>query len=193
MFDHMILDFLKVGLEHILDPQGIDHILFIATLCSLYFLDNWKRLLVLVTAFTAGHCITLALSSVRWINVSPDLVEFCIPLTIIITALYNIYVVLSKKGDQISTRWHYILTLMFGLIHGLGFSNFFRAMFDESESILMPLLGFNIGLELGQLVVVTAISILGYLLVKKGPLSEKYWVIGVASVAIIMSTKIMIG
>lgn len=188
----MILDFLKVGLEHILDPQGIDHILFIATLCSLYFLDNWKRLLVLVTAFTVGHCITLALSSVRWINVSPDLVEFCIPLTIIITALYNIYVVLSKKGDQISTRWHYLFTLMFGLIHGLGFSNFFRAMFDESESILIPLLGFNIGLEIGQLAVVAAISILGYLLVRVGPLAEKYWVIGVASVAIVASLNILL-
>lgn len=147
-----MFDYIKLGFEHILDPQGYDHILFILALCASYTIRQWKQLLFLVTAFTVGHCLTLLLSGLRIVSISPDLVEFLIPVTIGITALYNLF----TKDASHSGRFRYAIALIFGLIHGLGFSNFFRALTEPGESIVVPLLSFNIGIELGQLIIVAA-------------------------------------
>jgi hypothetical protein len=189
----MITEYIKIGKDHILDINGIDHILYVATLCSLYLFKDWRKVLLLVTAFTVGHCLTLGLSAFRLVNISPSLVETIIPITIIISALYNIYVLASATKDKITLRSHYLLTLVFGLIHGLGFSNFFKEMFEPGENIVLPLLGFNLGVELGQIVIVIAIMTIGSLVSLIGPNGKFSWTIFVSTLVIIFATKILLG
>lgn len=142
------LIFLKMGMNHILDINGLDHILFVIVLCSIYTLKEWKTLLILVTAFTLGHSLTLALSGLELVSINQELVEFLIPITIFLTAVYNI-------SFQIKEQFilKYVGVLFFGLIHGLGFSNFFKAMMMGQDNIVLPLLAFNIGVEVGQFIV----------------------------------------
>ena len=158
----MIGAYTELGFDHILDPQGYDHILFVVALCAIYLIQDWKKVLILVTAFTIGHSLTLALSSLKIVNISASLVEKLIPITIILTCIYNIWKARTNLPSKQSTvreekvMANYVLALGFGLIHGLGFSNFFKAMLGRDESIVMPLLSFNIGVELGQIVIVLA-------------------------------------
>ena len=117
--------YFSLGYEHILDPNGYDHVLFIIALCAVYLLRDWKKVLILITAFTIGHSITLALSTLQIVNIRADIIEFLIPLTIFITAMSNVL----KRKSTISPRHvqsNYFYALFFGLIHGLGFSNYLR-------------------------------------------------------------------
>ncbi len=144
--------YLQLGFEHISDFEGYDHMLFIITLCAFYSWRSWKKILVLVTAFTIGHSITLALSAFNVINIAQQLVETAIPITIFLTAIHNVW---SNTADQhkIAVRTNYMLALFFGFIHGMGFSNFFRAL-TGGESIVLELFAFNVGLEIGQIIIV---------------------------------------
>jgi len=157
--------FFQLGIEHIADFAGYDHILFIITLCGVYQLSNWKNVLVLVTAFTIGHSITLALATLNILFIPSEIIEFLIPLTIIITALANI---VSRKIDFFFfLHWFkYLLAMFFGLIHGLGFSNYLRSLLDIEESMFQPLLAFNLGLEVGQIAIVLIILVISILFVK---------------------------
>lgn len=145
--------YFNLGLDHILDKDGLDHIIFILVLCALYSINDWKKLLILVTAFTIGHSITLALATLDIIKVNTDVVELLIPVTILITAVTNIA---SSDTRQRSGKYkiNYFLALFFGLIHGMGFSNVLRSLLGKDETIITQLLAFNIGLEVGQLVIV---------------------------------------
>ncbi len=148
--------YLKLGLEHIADLQGYDHILFVLALTIVYPIKHWRKLLILVTAFTVGHSITLILAGLKVIAFSQDLIEFLIPTTIFITSIYNLI-----RGVKVNYSkrfgFNYLLVLAFGLIHGLGFSNFFVSMSTGGEQAVYNLLAFNIGIELGQLLIVTTI------------------------------------
>ena len=126
--------------------------MFVVALCAIYAFRDWKKVLVLVTAFTLGHSITLALSTLKIITYSSDVIELLIPITILITALSNFSE--NSLGEPKSPKLRYILAASFGLIHGMGFSNYLRSLLGEQESIVMPLFSFNLGLELGQLVIV---------------------------------------
>ena len=147
--------YLQLGFEHISDVRGYDHMLFIITLCAVYAFNEWKKVLVLVTAFTIGHSVTLALAALDIFRVNPDLIEFLIPVTILLTALHNV-ISYERTGSTFGkSDWiHYGLAMGFGLIHGMGFSNFFRALMGSDASIVKPLFAFNVGLELGQIVIV---------------------------------------
>jgi hypothetical protein len=148
----MLSDFLlwlRLGMEHITDLKGYDHILFVSSVCAVYSRREWKSVLWLVTAFTLGHSITLALSTLRLVNINTALIELLIPLTIIVSCLFNIFFREAAWGKA-----KYALTAFFGLIHGLGFSNFLRNMLGNEDSLFVPLLAFNLGLEVGQLVIV---------------------------------------
>lgn len=150
----MLLYYLELGFEHITDIYGYDHILFIAALVSVYSLKHWRDILVLVTAFTIGHSVTLALATLNIVSLPSTIIEFLIPLTIFATSVGNF----SFKEKPFSIfRFKYLITLFFGLIHGLGFSNFLKSILSSEESLVLPLLGFNIGVELGQLVIVVVI------------------------------------
>ena len=144
--------YFQLGYEHILDIQGYDHILFVIALCAIYQAQDWKRVLILITAFTIGHSITLALSTMNLVNFRTDIIEFLIPVTIFITAFSN----LVKKHGSAPAKFssNYFFALFFGLIHGLGFSNYLKSLLGKEESILTPLLAFNLGLELGQIIIV---------------------------------------
>jgi hypothetical protein len=167
--------YFDLGREHILDyANGYDHILFVVALCALYVWRDWKKILILVTAFTIGHSITLALATLQWISVKSELVEFLIPLTIFTTAVSNLF----KKEDAITKtkiQLNYAFALFFGLIHGMGFSNYLRALLGKSSSILSPLLAFNLGLELGQIIVVTLFLVISYILVDLLKVQRRDW------------------
>ncbi|MBS1636961.1 MAG: HupE/UreJ family protein [Bacteroidetes bacterium] len=139
------------GLQHILDIYGFDHILYIMVLCAAYTFREWRKLLVLVTAFTIGHSLTLACSAFGILTVKQGVIEIFIPLTIIFTCLYAF---LNRHKTVSGFSWAYILALGFGFIHGLGFSYLLRSMLGHEENVLLPLFSFNLGLEAGQLVVV---------------------------------------
>lgn len=156
--------FCAMGIEHITDLEGSDHILFITALCARYLVQDWKKLLVLVTAFTLGHSVTLALSTLDIIAVPTQVTEFLIAVTIIITALNNLNVhsfTFIKKFPLI-----YFYALFFGFIHGMGFSTLLKSMLGKDHSIVGQLLAFNLGLELGQLVIVAVLLAISFIFVR---------------------------
>lgn len=178
--------YFDMGWHHIIAWEALDHILFILALTAIYLLSNWKQVLVLVTAFTIGHSLTLALSVYDVIRANGRWVEFLISCTIIATALFNFF---QKDFQPKSLRLNYFLALFFGLIHGLGFANYIRFMMAKDQSIGWSLFGFNIGLEAGQIVVVLCILLLGYLVVDNVKADRKWWVWGLSAVALCFAVK----
>jgi len=151
--------YLRLGFAHITDLAGYDHILFIIALCAVYGLRDWRRVLLLVTAFTVGHSITLALATMRLFAYRTEVIEWLIPVTILLTALSNLVAGGKSEAPNRYPYARYGLALLFGLIHGLGFSNFLRSMLGREASIGQPLLAFNVGLEIGQLLIVGLILV----------------------------------
>ncbi|MCU0420381.1 MAG: HupE/UreJ family protein [Cyclobacteriaceae bacterium] len=172
--------YFQYGWEHILDVKdGYDHILFVMALCAVYVWADWKHVLVLVTAFTVGHSLTLALATLGWIQVNATLIEFLIPVTIFLTAMAN---VLRHESAPSGKRVHinYLLAVGFGLIHGMGFSNFLRAILGR-DRIVSQLFAFNLGLELGQIAVVVVFLTLSYVVVSLLNVSRRDWKMVVSS------------
>jgi hypothetical protein len=155
--------YLKWGFQHIIEWGAWDHILFVLVLTLRYQLADWKKLLILITAFTIGHSITLALSTLNWVDFPSKWIELLIPVTIVLTAISNFWV----KNFDFRSKYTpiYFLALFFGLIHGLAFSTYLKSLLGKEESILGPLFTFNIGLELGQLLVVGGILIISFIFV----------------------------
>jgi hypothetical protein len=159
--------FVDLGFHHIVDPRAFDHLLFIITLCAVYQVQEWRKILILITAFTIGHSATLVLSGLQVLSVPSDLVELLIPLSIVATSIYNV----AAKGETAhfttfakSVRWNYAIALLFGLIHGMGFANYFRSLMGEGGGFVWPLFSFNVGIEVGQLLIVACFFGLHYLL-----------------------------
>ncbi|MFC4688116.1 HupE/UreJ family protein [Epilithonimonas pallida] len=178
--------YLKLGWEHIISLDALDHQLFILVLIAVYSYNDFKKILILVTAFTIGHSVTLALSSLNVLRVPSNWVEFLIPLTIVITSLDNI---LMKNNQKTLMTMNYYLAMIFGLIHGMGFANTARMMLAKEQSIFVPLLGFNIGLELGQVALVIAILILLFILFKLFRVNRKDWILFVSSGVFALALK----
>ncbi len=169
-----------LGLDHILDINGYDHIIFVVVLCALYQRTDWKKVLILVTAFTIGHSITLALATIRIISVNENLIEFLIPTTILFTAISNLF----TKEDRIAEGkiWrNYIYACFFGLIHGLAFSYYLRNILAEDETILLPLFFFNLGLEIGQMLIVGIFILISFIFVGLGGVSRRDWKMVISS------------
>ena len=182
--------YFALGKDHILDVNGYDHILFVIALCILYSISEWKRVLILVTAFTVGHSITLALATLEIITIEAELIEFLIPVTILITAVSNIF----KKSEGQSTgsvQLNYAYAAFFGLIHGMGFSNYLKSILGRDESIFTQLLAFNLGLELGQIIIVAFFLVIGFLLVDVFGVNRRDWKLvissAVAGIALILA------
>ena len=179
-----------LGKDHILDyVNGYDHILFVLALCAVYLTRDWKKILILVTAFTIGHSITLALATLKIVSVNAQLIEFLIPLTIFITSVSNLFkkeVLTNEKGFQVN----YLFAVFFGLIHGLGFSNYLRAILGKDQSILSQLLAFNLGLEFGQIIVVVIFLVFSFLLVDFLKVNRRDWKLvlssAIAGIALIL-------
>ena len=186
--------YLRLGFEHISDLKGYDHIVFIVALCAVYSIRQWRDLLWLVTAFTIGHSITLALATLDILTVDPDLIEFLIPVTILMASSLDLYeswlqnrkpsepgqsTDRDNKGLFALVGWKpkYGLALFFGLIHGLGFSSYLRAVLGGEDSILVPLFAFNIGLELGQIFILLAVLGVSFAIVSLTRLSQRNWAV----------------
>ncbi len=168
--------YLKLGFEHILDINGYDHILFLAALCLIYTFKDIKKVIILATAFTVGHSVSLALATLQLVKVPGDWIEFLIPVTIILTVIFNLISTYGKKlGSQRASK--YFVALFFGLIHGLGFSNYLRALLGTESSIFMPLLAFNLGLEIGQIVIVICYLLLATYIIPLCSFLKKYFFI----------------
>lgn len=164
----MFSTYLQLGFEHITDVYGYDHMLFLLALCGAYRYTDWKKIIILVTAFTLGHSFTLILAVLDIITVNADWVEFLIPVTIAATAAKNVFVK-SEKAASIT----YLMALFFGLVHGMGFSNYLRALLGDE--LVWPLFSFNLGIELGQLLVVFGIFLIQFALFKAMNLSHSVW------------------
>ena len=195
------LVYFRLGFEHISDLAGYDHILFIAALCAVYQWNQWRQLLWLVTAFTLGHSVTLALATLNLITINDALVEFLIPVTIFITSVLNI-VEADPAAHQVtatprSWRLKYGLALGFGLIHGMGFSNFLRAVLGAEESIVWPLFAFNVGLEIGQLFILFFVLFLALVMIRLVRMQRYDWVLvlsgATAGIALTMMVERAVG
>lgn len=181
--------YFPIGWEHIISLDALDHLLFIFALAALYSWKDWKKVLVLVTAFTIGHSVTLALAVLDLIRLNSDWVEFFIPVTIMITATYNLVNKPERQRNQLTI---YGLALFFGFIHGMGFANSIRFMLASDQSIGWGLLGFNIGLEVGQVLVVFIILSINQLILTKTKIPARGWSFILSSLALGISTGITI-
>jgi hypothetical protein len=175
---------LETGIEHILDLNGYDHMMFICLLTFAFPVKEWKKLLLLITAFTLGHSLTLGLSIMDVIKLPQKYTELFIILTIACTAVYLLF---TSKNTAKGGSVIYFIICCFGLIHGLGFSYLLKAMLGSSESIIIPLLMFNVGLEIGQIVVVLFIVVVLLLIGKYAKAIEWHFKVGIISVILVIS------
>lgn len=185
--------FLELGYQHITDINGYDHILFVVALCAIYRITDWKKVLVLVTAFTIGHSITLALAALNMIEYSTELIEFLIPVTIIFTCITNLF---HKSSDSVLDKEdfspiRYVLALGFGLIHGMGFSNYLRSLLGKDQNIIPQLLAFNIGLEFGQVFIIAIAMSLSFLMLNGFQVRKHTWNLILSSFVAGVAFKLM--
>ncbi|MEM9001283.1 MAG: HupE/UreJ family protein [Bacteroidota bacterium] len=174
--------YLKLGFEHISNLAGYDHILFLVVLCAVYRIEQWRKILILVTAFTIGHSVTLALVSLDIFTIPSRIIKFLIPATIFITALHN--VIGQNTLENFSKMYqNYAMALFFGFIHGMDFSNYFKALIMGTSSIFVPLLGFNLGIELGQLLVVFFIVGIAFLFLNVIRVRHREWNVFISGAA----------
>ncbi len=181
--------YFKMGLFHVLDFKAYDHILFLIVLAVVYQFKQWKKVLWLITLFTIGHSITLALSAFGVLNVRADLVEFLIPLTIFITGLMN--VLTAKKASVGKENQNLFFALFFGLIHGLGFSNYFKIMIGKASNKLIPLLEFALGVEAAQIIIVLGILLIGSLAQSVLGVNRRDWILVTSSIVIGFALQMM--
>lgn len=180
------LFYFKLGWAHIISLDALDHQLFIVALAAIYTLGNWKQVLILITAFTIGHSLTLFLNVMDFIRFSSKWVEFLIPCTIFITAISNLFI---KQINLKTVRTNYYLALIFGLVHGMGFANSIRIMLAKDQNIGLGLFGFNVGLEIGQIAVVAAILFITSLLLNVFNVKQRDWILFLSSSVFALALK----
>lgn len=183
------LFYFKLGWSHIVSLDALDHQLFILALVAVYTTRHLKQILILVTAFTIGHSVTLALSVFDVIRFSSRWVEFLIPCTIFITALFNLF---RKEKIQKKVALNYYLALFFGLIHGMGFANSVRMMLAKDQNIGWGLFGFNVGLEVGQVVFVILILAVSWSMLNLFKTKRRDWIIFVSSAVFALALQMAI-
>jgi len=173
----------QYGINHVLDINAYDHVLFLTVLTVPYMFKDWKRVFLLVTMFTVGHTISLVLATYGVVKVSANIIEFLIPVTILIVALFNVFT--SGKGAQKEkVGVLFISTLFFGLVHGLGFAREFKLLIGGDDNKLVTLLEFALGIEIAQIIVVFIILFLGYLFQTVFRFSKRDWIMVVSSIVV---------
>jgi len=169
------------GVNHVLDVNGYDHVLFLIVLAIPYLFKDWKRVLLLVSVFTIGHTFSLLLAAYNVVSIEADLVEFLIPVTILIVAIYNVFKA-GKKTRKIAVL--FISTLFFGLIHGLGFAREFTMLIGKAEQKIIPLLEFALGIEIAQVIVVFLVLFIGFLLQTVFRISKRDWIMVISAIVV---------
>jgi hypothetical protein len=171
------LIYFQIGLQHVLDIRAYDHVLFLMALVTPFMFKDWKRILLSVTLFTLGHTTALLLSVYEIMVIKANVVELLIPITILVTALFNLFTI-GKTNKKESLNLIFFITLFFGVIHGLGFSNYFKTILGgSSNSKLVPLLEFAIGIEAAQIAVVFAVLIVAYIAQRFFKFSKRDWIL----------------
>jgi len=188
MNDFML--YLKMGLFHVLDIKAYDHILFLIVLAVVFGFVDWKKVFWLVTLFTLGHSISLTLAAFEIIQIKVEIIEFLIPVTIFITGVTNIFN--AKKISKTKDSVNLFFALFFGLIHGLGFSNYFRGMIGREDDKLVPLAEFALGIEIAQIIIVLCILILGYVLQNMMKVNKRDWILVTSSIVVGFSIQMML-
>ncbi len=173
--------YLKLGLTHVLDWQAYDHILFLIVLVAAYNFNNWKRIFILVSLFTLGHTVSLLLANYNIVSVSSKWIEFLIPVTILVTALYNLFTS-GKKNRYEKVGLFYAITIFFGLIHGFGFAGYYKMINGGNE--ILPLLEFALGVEIAQIIVVAVVLILSFIFQTIFRFNKRDWVLVISSIVI---------
>jgi hypothetical protein len=190
--------YLQLGFLHICSWQATDHLTFLLALCAPYVLADWRRVVALVTSFTVGHSVTLALATLGVVGVSAAVVETLIPITIMLTALVNMWragpALARQPRRETSVLWTApnALAAAFGLIHGLGFSNYLRALLGAQRRPVTELLSFNLGVELGQLLVVSIVLLLGFVLLRIVGVARRDWLLTVSGAALGVATLLLL-
>jgi hypothetical protein len=190
----MFSTYFELGITHILDPNAYDHLLFIVALVAIYKINEWRKVAILVTAFTLGHSITLALAAYDIISFNQRTIEILIPITILITALYNMLIAWKQKSDRSSNvSVNYGFAAFFGLIHGMAFSNQLKASLfpGQEDRLLTQLLGFNLGIELGQLIIVAVILIVSYFAFNILKINQRWWIIVLSLIVAIFAGELL--
>lgn len=181
--------YFELGLRHIADLDAYDHMLFILALICVYQIIDARRIVILVTSFTIGHSLTLILATAKIIRVDSDWIEFLIPVTIFFTAAMNIF--RGQKASRGSMFWAYFLAAFFGLIHGLGFSNYLQMLLSQEADLFVPLLAFNLGIEVGQIIVVIVILLFSLLAFQVFRFKHRDWILVIsgacAGIALILA------
>lgn len=172
--------YFSFGLSHILNWDSSDHLLFIIALIALYTISEWKKIFTLITAFTVGHFLTLALSLYQIIEFNVKWVEFFIPITILITCCYNL---LQRGKNTTPVFFKYIMAICFGLIHGMGFANVIRFTLSKSQALALPLISFNLGIEAGQLMVIIFILYIAQVFIFVLKMPQQWWSVALSLLA----------
>lgn len=181
----MFGSYLGIGFEHILDINAYDHVLFIVALCVVYPIKEWKKVLILITAFTIGHSISLALSVLDIVTIKASFIELLIPITIILTALANMF------SSKVHHKSSYLIALIFGGIHGFGFSNYLKAIMGSEDSIVVPLLAFNVGVEISQIIVVIITLAVSYVITGILKLKSDWWIKIVSTIVLVVAIRLL--
>ena len=171
------------GINHVLDLNGYDHILFLIALSIPYIFKDWKRVLLLVSVFTIGHTLSLMLAAYNVVSVNGKLVEFLIPITILIVAIFNVFTT-GKKAKSDKAGILFFSTLFFGIVHGLGFAREFKILVGKTDDKLVTLLEFALGIEFAQIIIVFVVLFLGFLMQTVFRFSKRDWVMVVSAIVI---------
>lgn len=173
----------KYGINHVLDINGYDHVLFLIVLTVPYLFKDWKRVLLLVTTFTVGHTLSLILAAYGVVRVNGQLVEFLIPISILIVALFNVFTA-GKGAQKERVGVLFFTTLFFGLVHGLGFAREFRMLVGGSDNKLLTLVEFALGIEIAQIIIVFVVLILGYIMQTIFRFSKRDWIMVISAIVV---------
>ena len=185
--------YFNIGFEHIYNIAALDHILFLVALCALFAFKDWRKLLILITAFTIGHSITLALAGLDIISINSRIVELLIPVTIMLTAIFNVHTLIKNKDAILNgTKTQYLLALIFGFIHGMGFSNYLRSTLFPGDSLILQLLFFNLGIELGQILIVLKLLLIGFFFTTIVKIKMNHWAFTLSGLAFAVSLYLLI-
>jgi hypothetical protein len=180
--------YFPIGINHILTWEAMDHILFVAALCLRYLIRDWRKVVVLITAFTIGHSVSLALSALGLVHFASRWIEFLVPMTIVATAINNLMQRKNQLEHPSRLPLIYFFALFFGLIHGLAFAGSLISLMPKDE-VLQPILAFNLGVEAAQLLVVAIILAISFIFVQVLKLKRLWWVRGVSVIVLLASLQ----
>ena len=183
--------YIQLGLAHVLDLGAYDHILFLAALAIPFQFSDWRKVILLATVFTITHCVALGISVYELIEIEGALIEFLIPVTIFLTALFNIYLAYKNRFNTF-LGWHLGATAFFGLVHGFGFSSYFKMMMAGESNKFGPLVGFAAGIELSQLCIILGALLLGFICLSGLKLKRTSYVMGASLLVIIIVVPMLI-